>query len=677
MSEADTPNRENGLSESAESVDVTVPSVDSQASEPVAEEAPDEGWETVDFPGAMSVDAIPREGRPIEVALDVDPEVISALASLSEASLAEANSEMEHSPEAVETVAKPKLVVISSGAAAPEQDNFARLMQQLQQENTELRDRIVQLEQDLTQQQIEFQLEVARSLSTNAIENAQFEGAQLEVPNPQAVKELAAAQERISQLFKELELSQQTAQRQQILVETISEQLESSQERIAQLERDCALAQQRYNEQVQQLLQAENTCRDLRMRLHRQQRHTLQFKAALEKCLEMPAPYRQNHFMPDLRPEPDATTPNASIGASSSQAFTPKNQPVRPWSVSSTQDADDPDLADTLPVLPRSLSRLVNPDLNESDLAESGSLPWASSDAENPQATADWMNLIFADTPDSQTYSAIEPQPSSPIFDLSPFLESENADSQSLASDVSKDAATPQPNPVLRDESLLQMLAAVPLDSDELGSPLGAFQWGQSTHSEETLWDDLAKLIDPPASSEPATAKAKDIKPEDTKAEDASVSGVSSGSLELPQSDVPSTETATISQITPFPISGSTSKEESPEKGEVPRTEAVSNTKKAPELTSWQSRSSKPPAQNTRLRPATPQTSTKDTPTPVAASKSAATGVAQKADGATSPSLSGDPFSGSWPSPVVYPLRPSKKLKSLAAVELPSFPRAT
>jgi hypothetical protein len=29
-----------------------------------------------------------------------------------------------------------------------------------------------------------------------------------------------------------------------------------------------------------------------------------------------------------------------------------------------------------------------------------------------------------------------------------------------------------------------------------------------------------------------------------------------------------------------------------------------------------------------------------------------------------------------WPSPVVYPLRPQKRRQSLAAVELPSFPKA-
>jgi hypothetical protein len=666
MSEADTPNRENGLSESAESVDATAPIVDSQASDPAAGEAPDEGWETVDFPGAMSVDQIPREGRPIEVSLNVDPEVISALASLSEVSLTEANSELPPSPETADPAAKPKLVVVASKAAVPpEQDNFAVLMQQLQQENTELRDRIAQLEQDLTQQQIEFQLEVARSLSADATESAQ-----LEIPNTQAVKELAAAQERISQLFKELELSQQTAQRQQILVETISEQLESSQERIAQLERDCALAQQRYNEQVQQLLQAENTCRDLRMRLHRQQRHTLQFKAALEKCLEMPAPYRQNHFMPDLRPEADAAAPNAPIVTSPAQAFIPKNQPVRPWSILSAQEADDPAFADTLPALPRSLSRLVNPDLSEPS-AESVSPPWASSDAADPQATADWMNLIFAETSDSQPYATIEPQQPGPIFDLSPFLESENTDSQTSISEESQAAIVPPSNPTLRDESLLQMLAAVPLDSDELGSPLGAFQWGQSTHSEETLWDDLAKLIDPPASSEPAAAKAEDPKSEDT-----AVASAGSASLESAEADASPIEVAATSQITPFPVPGSGSKEELPEKGKVPPTEAVSNTKKAPELASWQARSSKPSVQSTRLRPATPQTSTKDTPTPVTANKSASTAVVPRVDGVANPSFSSEPFSGSWPSPVVYPLRPSKKIKSLAAVELPSFPKA-
>ena len=38
----------------------------------------------------------------------------------------------------------------------------------------------------------------------------------------------------------------------------------------------------------------------------------------------------------------------------------------------------------------------------------------------------------------------------------------------------------------------------------------------------------------------------------------------------------------------------------------------------------------------------------------------------------SSPSLT---LQASWPSPLVYPLRPHKKLSSLAAIDLPSFPK--
>jgi hypothetical protein len=149
--------------------------------------------------------------------------------------------------------------------------------------------------------------------------------------------ELAAAQARVSQLFHELELSHQAAQRQQILVETLNEQLSISQERIAQLERDCALTQQRHNEQVQQRLQAENLCRDLRMRLHRQQQQTLQFKVALEKCLEMPTPANPTaSAMPSAMPidlDPSLMSAMATENAHP-QTLVIQSQPVKPWSAS-------------------------------------------------------------------------------------------------------------------------------------------------------------------------------------------------------------------------------------------------------------------------------------------------------------------------------------------------------
>lgn len=80
--------------------------------------------------------------------------------------------------------------------------------------------------------------------------------------------------------------------RQQLLVDAIRKKLDAYQQRIAQMEEEHAQTQQRYQEKTYQLQQVEHTCQELRSRLHRQQRHALQFKAALEKCLEAEAQQR-------------------------------------------------------------------------------------------------------------------------------------------------------------------------------------------------------------------------------------------------------------------------------------------------------------------------------------------------------------------------------------------------
>lgn len=85
---------------------------------------------------------------------------------------------------------------------------------------------------------------------------------------------------------------QPSENRQQLLAETIRKKLDTYQQRIAQMEQEHAQTQQRYQEKTFQLQQVEHTCQELRSRLHRQQRHALQFKAALEKCLEAEAQQR-------------------------------------------------------------------------------------------------------------------------------------------------------------------------------------------------------------------------------------------------------------------------------------------------------------------------------------------------------------------------------------------------
>ncbi|NJR70379.1 MAG: hypothetical protein HC771_18395 [Synechococcales cyanobacterium CRU_2_2] len=146
--------------------------------------------------------------------------------------------------------------------------------------------------------------------------------------------ELTAAQAQITTLVRDLEAAQKSSQRQRILAETMTAQLETSQERIAQMERECTLSQRRCADQTQQLLQAESLCRDLKSRLNRQQRNTLQFKAALEKSLEVSAVSSTSFDLPDLEVEPIDHLDD----------FFPRSKPVKPWS-QTLDEADFVDLA--------------------------------------------------------------------------------------------------------------------------------------------------------------------------------------------------------------------------------------------------------------------------------------------------------------------------------------------
>jgi hypothetical protein len=185
-------------------------------------------------------------------------------------------------------------------------DWFA-LAQKMRQRNRHLHEQVTELRQALKEKQEALHLELLRSRDR-------------EMLMAQQAEDMNTVQEQLGRLFHALESSHQAAQRQQILIETLSEQLQSSQERVAQLERECALTQQRYNDQSHQLLQAGNTCRELRSRLHRQQQQTLQFKTALEKSLEMNS---SSHLSGQQQPHRQGGTTISLIH---------KAQPIQPWS---------------------------------------------------------------------------------------------------------------------------------------------------------------------------------------------------------------------------------------------------------------------------------------------------------------------------------------------------------
>lgn len=266
-----------------------------------------------------------------------------------------------------------------------EEADWMALAKKLRQHNHTLMQQVAQLEQALRECQEAFGSQQARSQAQERLLLQQTE-------------ELKTAQEQVNRLFRELESSHQAAQRQQILIKTLSQQLESSQERVAQIERECALTQQRNNEQSHQLLQTENVCRELHTRLQRQQRQTLQFKTALENCLETPAPSLE------AKAEPSSTAQSQRHIKSllAELSLLPKAQPIQPWSaqpklLEESGDVDQGWSSQTPPEFP-------SPDTDATSPKKSPT---------NPSVLTDWEPL--EEMPSDETCSAagVHDQPDS------------------------------------------------------------------------------------------------------------------------------------------------------------------------------------------------------------------------------------------------------------------------
>jgi DNA repair exonuclease SbcCD ATPase subunit len=199
----------------------------------------------------------------------------------------------------------------SKTTSSNQQDDFTNntdweaLARKLRQRNRELAKTLVQLEQALAEAQENLQSQTLRSHSADTLLAQQAE-------------ELNISQEQYTLLCRELETQEQNIQRQQIFIETISKHLEASQQQVAKLQRECALLQESNNEQSRQLGETEKQVQELHSRLYRQQQYTLQFKSALEQCLEVPIP--QNYIAQQLK----STTASTSV--------VPKLKPIQPWS---------------------------------------------------------------------------------------------------------------------------------------------------------------------------------------------------------------------------------------------------------------------------------------------------------------------------------------------------------
>ena len=187
-------------------------------------------------------------------------------------------------------------------------------IQQLRCSNTNLLETVVQLQQALADCQDDLALQKEHKLTT-------------ELMLTQKLDDVADAEDQVECLSEKLKTAHQTVQRQQISIKTLTTQLATSQERIAQMERECSLSAAKYNEKSQTLLATEDSCRELRARLVRQQRYTMQLKVALEKCQDLPL----RSFATQQDSDCLYSVTNEQTIYEQAPSLFPKAQPITPW----------------------------------------------------------------------------------------------------------------------------------------------------------------------------------------------------------------------------------------------------------------------------------------------------------------------------------------------------------
>lgn len=274
----------------------------------------DSGWESVAFPGQLPVVAISEP----------DAESLS---------LADASR--------LSDISSDVILDVSNDAAPPEPapEDLVQLIQDLNQCNDALLLRVTELEEALERSQIALQSEIERT-------QASAVGLPVDrVPGP--------VQQQIAQLLSELDIANDGLRRTTIHNETLQTDLEVNRQRVAQLERECTLLQQRFSEKSTALQQAEETCRDLKARLHRQQRYTLQFKAALEKCLNMAPGAGAAGNTPGTTAgvlQGQLLSPSSSpLGEDAGQPVAmPRSQQIQPWSGGQASLVNNPSLTQLL-----------------------------------------------------------------------------------------------------------------------------------------------------------------------------------------------------------------------------------------------------------------------------------------------------------------------------------------
>ncbi|MGJ3248629.1 MAG: hypothetical protein ACFE0I_21430 [Elainellaceae cyanobacterium] len=553
-------------------------------------------WQTADFPNAISIDAIHRQSLYTQGIMQSNPP--------------DGHPNSPH--EDMSQLNNAELV---------------QLIQELNQCNHVLMERITRLEHELEQGQQALQSEVVRSQEAESI--------RLASPGE------SATQGQVDYLLNQLEYAQQTHQRQEILIETLTHQLQASQERVVQIEQDYAQLQKGHAEQSRELTQSEHLCRDLQMRLQRQQRYTMQFKVALEKCLEVPPPsYESSPSQAEEQGHVDPILPNLQ-GTALAQPFLPRVHHIKPWS----SPSDSRTATDTPEAIPSGQSSdLKSPvEINESSPVEA-TPPFPASFTGSPRPSAAQARfqatlLELARAPIDPEKEAIAPS-STPLSEpLTPSSTTPPVGSLPHQAPLSESPDSPRTADSATSSETVGL-------NQNLDPAMDAFQTSEggdssSSTDDDALWRDLAKLVD---------ASADDVLKAQTAQDFETFSG----------SDVP----PSIFSKPVHPLSRSSKSEDQPAVAPSPQASQSSQSG-----TKWSIDLPDPNHSKSVSLTDSPHPPAHDSPS----SETPAPDTQQQTQSSEQAALTLNRLT--CPSPLVYPTRPLKKRASLAAVDLPTFPR--
>ncbi|MEM6716038.1 MAG: hypothetical protein AAF622_13285 [Cyanobacteria bacterium P01_C01_bin.147] len=285
------------------------------------------------------------------------------------------------SPVLTEQPSKPSIKdwAIDQDLASHKEAELHSRISDLNQCNEVLLSRVNQLEESLERSQQALQQEVERSQRLTEEE-----------------KVTAAQTRSVAQLLSELDDANAALKRQTLLAETLAAQLKTAEERAQRLEQECTILRKRKAERAQQLQAAEDTCVDLRSRLQRQQQYTLQFKSALEKCLDTAAFQHTSHSIEsDLEPSEALAS---EVGAAPANTIgMPRSGSIRPWSANLTQVPPDPQLQSLMPP-----PVVIEPSTTPASAAQL-SFPEPASTADAPEAKPVAPIFAIEDTPASES----------------------------------------------------------------------------------------------------------------------------------------------------------------------------------------------------------------------------------------------------------------------------------